>query len=177
MTTDEPDLGQVLGAHLVSLDLTATSRVEAIGELTDLLVADGRVTDAALFVADVQAREAQGPTGLGQGVAIPHGKSRAVATTSLAVGRCRTPLAWPSLDGGDVDVIILFAVREDDADSTHLRLLQQVARLLAHEEFLGQLHRVRTPHELVALFADDPENTGRSAAPNEPTHEPTRPAK
>ncbi|WP_424216159.1 PTS sugar transporter subunit IIA (plasmid) [Streptomyces sp. BI20] len=155
MPTDELDPTQVFHERLVCLDLAAATRAEAIGELTDLLVADGRVLDAARFIADVQAREAAGPTGLGQGIAIPHGKSRAVASTAIAVGRCRTPLTWPSIDDGDVDLVILFAVREDDADTTHLRLLQRVARLLGRDAFVADLHRARTSGDVVALFATD----------------------
>lgn len=153
-TTVDVELGQVVNERLVHLDLAATDRDEALVELTDVLADAGCVTDAAAFLADVRAREEQGPTGLGQGVAIPHGKSSAVASTAIAIGRTRPAVEWPSLDGGTVDLIILFAVREDDASTTHLRLLQKVAKLLASEEFLTRLHEARTSAEVVGLIVE-----------------------
>lgn len=150
MTTAE--LTSLLDPRLIRLDLAATTREGAIRELTESLVATGHVEDPEGFVRDVLAREELGPTGLGQGIAIPHGKSAGVRETTVAIGRTASPLTWPSLDGEPVTALILFAVREEDADTTHLRLLQKVAILLASDDFIRELHEARTADEVVSLI-------------------------
>lgn len=146
------ELADMLDQRLVRLDLAARTRPEAIRELTEALVGTGHVLDAEAFVQDVLAREEMGATGLGQGVAIPHGKSAGVAETTIAIGRTAAPLDWPSLDDQPVHVIILFAVREEDADTTHLRLLQKVAILLASDDFIADLHRAESPEAVITLI-------------------------
>lgn len=150
--TTGDELTQLLDAQHIRLDLAATTREAAIAELTEALVATGHVRDAAAFVQDVMDREEMGATGLGQGVAIPHGKSAGVAATTVAVGRTSTPLTWPSLDGEPVSVIVMFAVREDDADTTHLRLLQKVAVLLASDGFIAELHAAESPQAVLSAI-------------------------
>ena len=146
------ELADMLDQRLVRLDLAARTRPEAIRELTEALVGTGHVLDAEAFVQDVLARAAMGATGPGQGVAIPHGKSAGVAETTIAIGRTAAPLDWPSLDDQPVHVIILFAVREEDADTTHLRLLQKVAILLASDDFIADLHRAESPEAVITLI-------------------------
>jgi PTS system fructose-specific IIA component len=150
MTTVE--LTSFLDPRLIRLDLAATTREGAIRELTETLAATGHVEDPEGFVQDVLAREELGATGLGRGIAIPHGKSAGVRETTVAIGRTASPLTWPSLDGEPVTEFILFAVREEDADTTHLRLLQKVAILLASDDFIRELHEARTADEVVSLI-------------------------
>lgn len=150
------DISKVLDKSLITVDLQATDKEAAISELTDLLVQNGAVVDKKAFVEDVIAREAEGMTGLGQGVAIPHGKSKAVKTTSLAIGISQHMIPWESLDGEPINTIILFAVRDQDADTLHIKLLQKVAILLADDEFIEELHKVKTTEEVLTLFERDP---------------------
>ena len=146
------ELADMLDRRLVRLDLASRTRPETIRELARALAETGHVLDTEAFVQDVLAREEMGATGLGQGVAIPHGKSAGVAETTLAIGRTLTPLEWPSLDDQPVQVVILFAVREEDADTTHLRLLQKVAILLASDDFIAELHRAESPEAVITLI-------------------------
>ena len=108
--------------------------------------------DARAFVADVFRREVQGPTGLGNAIAIPHGKSAAVLETSVAIGRAGRDLDWPSLDGAPVRTVFLLAVREKDAAITHLRLLQRIAVLLAHGDFARLLDSARDADDVIDLI-------------------------
>ena len=91
-------------------------------------------------------------------IAIPHGKSAGVNTTSLAIGVSKNPLAWESLDDEPVTVVILFAVTEGDSDVIHLKLLQHVAMLLAHESFVEKLHSVSSTAEMLALLESNPDD-------------------
>lgn len=148
-------LSQVVNENLVTLDLKANTKKEAIEELTDLLVKNGNVNDKDGFVKDVLFRESEGVTGLGQGIAIPHGKSWFVNTTSIAIGISKHYIEWESLDGGPVNVIILFAVRNEDANTLHLTLLQGIAILLANEDFVKAIHKVDSKEELISLLSSN----------------------
>lgn len=151
------NISQVLTKDLVSLDIQSRSKTGAIEELTDLLVAHGDVIDKQRFIDDVLLRETEGMTGLGQGVAIPHGKSKAVKNTTLAIGISKNDIAWESLDNKPVNIIILFAVKDTDANTLHIKLLQKVAILLADETFIERLHNIKTKEELIELFEVQPE--------------------
>lgn len=150
------DINQVLTKELISLNLKSQDKKGVIEELTDLLVQHGDVIDRKGFVDDVMKRETEGMTGLGEGVAIPHGKSQAVKNTTLAIGVSDHDIEWESLDGKPVNIIILFAVKDTDANTLHIKLLQKVAILLADESFINSLHSVKTKEELMQLFESQP---------------------
>ncbi|MDU6524678.1 MAG: PTS sugar transporter subunit IIA, partial [Enterococcus sp.] len=102
----------------------------------------------------VYLREQQGETGIGQGIAIPHGKSQAVQKTTVAIATLDKEIEWETLDGKGVEAIILFAVKDSDANTTHVLLLQQIAILLANDEFLTQLKAVTSVDELFDLIVN-----------------------
>lgn len=145
-------MSKVLDENSITLDLKADTKVDAIKELTSLLKKTGKVTDESAFIDDVLYRETEGITGLGQGVAIPHGKSTAVNETSLAIGVSKNPIAWESLDDKPVNIIILFAVRNQDSNVLHIKLLQHVAILLAKDDFIKELHTIKSKKKLIKMF-------------------------
>ncbi|WP_215800628.1 PTS sugar transporter subunit IIA [Pantoea dispersa] len=147
------DISRILTPRRVNLALSATSKEEAINELTDLLVSDGAISDRAAFIADVWLREAEGSTGFENHIAIPHGKSSAVRQTTLAIGRTQQDIPWETLDGSQVRCIILFAVRLEDQNTTHIRLLSQVASALADDEVIGRLLAENDPGNIIRLFS------------------------
>ncbi|MBS0897546.1 fructose PTS transporter subunit IIA [Pantoea dispersa] len=147
------DISRILTPRRVNLALSATSKEEAINELTDLLVSDGAISDRAAFIADVWLREAEGSTGFENHIAIPHGKSSAVKQTTLAIGRTRQDIPWETLDGSQVRCIILFAVRLEDQNTTHIRLLSQVASALADDEVIARLLAENDPGNIIRLFS------------------------
>lgn len=148
------DIGEILDKELIDLNMTAATKDEAIRELSVLLYKKGNVKDIESFVKDVYLREAEGQTGLGSGIAIPHGKSDAVQVTSIAVGRTRADLAWESLDDLPVHVVILFAVRNVDKTTIHLRLLAQVATALADDDTLQRLLSTEDKAEVIRLLSN-----------------------
>ncbi|KAF0855593.1 MULTISPECIES: PTS sugar transporter subunit IIA [Pantoea] len=147
------DISRILTPRRVNLALSATSKEEAINELTDLLVSDGAISDRAAFIADVWLREAEGSTGFENHIAIPHGKSSAVRQTTLAIGRTQQDIPWETLDGSQVRCIILFAVRLEDQNTTHIRLLSQVASALADDEVIARLLAENDPGNIIRLFS------------------------
>ncbi|GBF03628.1 fructose-specific PTS system IIA component [Lactiplantibacillus paraplantarum] len=160
--TVDIDIGEVVTKDLIDLDIKSNTKEDVIAELTDLLVAHGDVIDRQGFIDDVLLREAEGITGLGQGVAIPHGKSKAVKNTTIAIGISKHDIPWESLDDEPIRVIILFAVRDIDANTLHIKLLQKVAVLLSDDDFIENLHKVNTKDELISLLRKDPEGEDES---------------
>ena len=77
------NIEEVLSENLIVLNMKARNKEEAIRELTEILYKEGKIFDKELFVKDVYLREAEGQTGLGNHIAIPHGKSDAVQVTSI----------------------------------------------------------------------------------------------
>lgn len=147
------DISRILTPRRVNLALTATTKEEAIHELTDLLFEDGAISDRAAFIEDVWLREAEGSTGFENHIAIPHGKSAAVKQTTLAIGRTQHDIPWETLDGSQVRCIILFAVRLEDQNTTHIRLLSQVASALADDEVIAQLLVENDASNIIRLFS------------------------
>ena len=147
------DITKVLNTNRVILNMKATNKTEAIEELTDLLQKDGAINCRETFIKDVWQRESEGSTGFENHIAIPHGKSSAAVNTTLAIGRTRHDIPWETLDGSNVRCIILFAVRLEDQNTTHIRLLSQVAGALADEEIIEQLLVERSPQKIIGLFS------------------------
>ncbi|MEO1768637.1 PTS sugar transporter subunit IIA [Candidatus Enterococcus ferrettii] len=150
-------IADVITEDLITLEMAAKDKREAIIELTELLAEKGIVTDVAGFSEDVFKRETEGMTGIGNGIAIPHGKSDSVRQTSLVVGKTKQPIEWESLDEEPVQVIILFAVRNTDANTMHIKLLQKVAMLLADEEFIENMISAETKDKMLELLSKEPE--------------------
>ena len=147
------DITKILNTNRVNLDMNATSKTEAIEELTDILQKDGAISCRETFIQEVWQRESEGSTGFENHIAIPHGKSSAVVNTTLAIGRTRHDIPWETLDGSNVRCIILFAVRLEDQNTTHIRLLSQVAGALADEEIIEQLLEESSPQKIIDLFS------------------------
>lgn len=154
--TQDFSISDVITEDLIQLSLKAETKEEAIIELSELLYENGEISNVEEFTADVFEREKEGMTGLGQHVAIPHGKSDSVIKTSLVVGKTSKPIEWESLDGEPVQVIILFAVKNTDANTMHIKLLQKVAILLADEEFIENLLAAETKDDMLALLSSEP---------------------
>ncbi|MCE0495656.1 PTS sugar transporter subunit IIA [Vibrio salinus] len=146
------DISEVLNAKHIKLNMVAKTKEEAIEELTDLLVQDGSVINKDEFLRDVWLREDQGSTGFENHIAIPHGKSLAVSHTTLAIGRTLNEIPWETMDGSDIRCVILFAVRLEDQNTTHMRLLTQVSSALADEEIIEQLLKEKDPQNIIDIF-------------------------
>ncbi|WP_413733826.1 PTS sugar transporter subunit IIA [Sodalis sp. RH21] len=147
------DITKILNANRVKLTMTASNKEEVIQELTDVLYDDGAIISKEEFIRDVWLREAEGSTGFENHIAIPHGKSSAVKQTTLAIGRTRGDIPWETLDGSHVRCIILFAVRLEDQNTTHIRLLSQVASALADDEVIARLLSETDPDNIIRLFS------------------------
>ncbi|WP_055563465.1 PTS fructose transporter subunit IIABC [Streptomyces atriruber] len=137
----------------LELDLSADSKEAASRALAERMVALGRVTDLAGFLADVAAREAQMPTGLDGGIGIPHCRSAHVTEPTLAFGRSARGIDFGAPDG-PADLIFLIAAPAG-ADDAHLTILSSLARQLMDAGFTGALRSASTAAEAAALISGE----------------------
>ncbi|GAA1167142.1 fructose-specific PTS transporter subunit EIIC [Kitasatospora gansuensis] len=148
------DPGRLITPALVDLYLAPADKDDALRSLAQRLVAEGRVTDLDGFLADIAAREAQAPTGLGDGIGIPHCRSAHVTTPSLAFGRSARGIDFDAPDGTPADLIFMIAA-PDGADDAHLQILASLARRLMDPRFTGALRAATDPTEVAALVNDE----------------------
>ena len=153
--TKEIDLSKIISKDLLIVDSVSKSKQEVLLELAKLLEKKEYITNAVNFLDDVYLRESEGITGIGNGIAIPHGKSKAVKKTTVAIAVLKNEINWETLDEKGVKVVILFAVQDTDATTTHILLLQQVAILLSNDNFLDSLKEVSSVDQLYEIFVNE----------------------
>ena len=135
---------------LVSLDARlGDDKSAVIRSLAERVVAQGRATDAEALYADAWAREEKDETGLPGGIAIPHAKSGAVTTPSLAFARLRPGVDFGAPDG-PADLVFLIAAPADAAEA-HLAVLSKLARSLMQEDFTAGLRAATTDDDVVSI--------------------------
>lgn len=126
------------------------SRDDAIRALATRLADLGKINNLDHYLNDVFAREAQGPTALGEGLAVPHGKSEAVQEAAFAVATLSEPVSWEGVDGPEeVNVIVLLAIPPAEAGSTHMQLLTALTSRLADDEVRAAVSAATSPAQLL----------------------------
>ncbi|CAI9395221.1 MULTISPECIES: PTS sugar transporter subunit IIA [unclassified Bacillus (in: firmicutes)] len=123
----------------ITLNLVANSKEEVIEKLANLLFNNNYVSNLEIFIKDVIDREQQMTTGIGNNLAIPHGKSGAVEESTVAVARLQQPVEWDSLDGAPVSIVFLLAIKDQDKGDTHLRLLADLSGKLMDDDFVESI--------------------------------------
>lgn len=147
-----------------------TSRDEAIRQLTMRLVTLGKITDGNAFLTEVFHRESLGPTALGEGLAVPHGKSAVVKEAAFAVATLCEPLNWEGVDGPEnVELIFLLAIPLAEAGSTHIQVLTELTSRLADETLRARVMAATTAAALLAALDDAPQEDGVVAFVDAPT--------
>ena len=144
----------IVDLKTVKTNMNAATKDEALKDLAQGLLANGYISDIDGFIKDIYAREAEGQTGIGNYIAIPHGKSEYVNKIGVAIGINQQEIPWETLDGNGVKGIILFAVGNDnEGANSHLKLLSLFARKLGNDEVVETLLKSSKPEDVVAAFA------------------------
>ena len=143
---------ELLSPQRIVLGAKAADKAAAIHTMTGLLSAGDCLRDPVQYEQDVLAREAQGSTGVGGGVAIPHAKSAGVRRPALAAMTLSEDLEYGSLDGAPVRLLFQIAVPDTDAN-LHVAVLADLARLLMDEDFCTQLLDAKTPEEFLSVIS------------------------
>jgi fructose-specific PTS system IIA-like component len=131
----------LLDPELIILDADAATKEAAVRMAMDRLYVLGRTEEPRVIEEAIWRREAVYSTGFGHGFAIPHCKTNAVKTNSLLVVKLRAPVAWDSLDGQSVRVVILLVVRETDSANGHMKVFAKLARQVMNENFRVRLEQ------------------------------------
>jgi len=147
-------MSELITAELVDLELPAGDRREVVRSLAERLVKAGRVTDLETFLADIEAREAQMPTGLDGGIGIPHCRSAAVTEPTLGFGRSAAGVDFGAEDGRPADLVFLIAAPEGGG-SDHMTVLAALARRLVRKSFTGELRSVSDPAAAAGFIAKE----------------------
>ena len=147
---------EFLDERAVACELKATSKEGAIRELVGLLVRAGSIKekDVPKLLQILMDREALGSTGIGQGVAIPHGKSDCVSQLVGAVGISRAGINFDSLDGETAHIFFLLVAPQDSA-GPHLKALARISRLLKEKHFRDSLRNAKEEKALVRIIHDE----------------------
>ena len=145
------NLLEIVTRECIKAPLAAADKKGVIEELVDCLALAGRVADAKPLKDAVWTREQTRTTGIGHGLAIPHGKCPGMTSLALAVGKPADPLDFEAIDGQPVRLIVLLA-SPPDKTSDHIQALARISRLMTVEDFRNQIYAASTAREVFDLI-------------------------
>lgn len=129
---------ELLSSQSIALGAKSANKKDIIEKMTVLMEASGNLTDRKQYLKGVLKREAEGTTGIGEGVAIPHAKNAAVKKAGLAAMVLKQTVDFDSLDGEPVKLIFMIAA-PDNGENEHLEALSRLSTMLMDDEFRNQL--------------------------------------
>ncbi|MGA2916779.1 MAG: PTS sugar transporter subunit IIA [Sedimentisphaerales bacterium] len=146
-------LTQILEPECVKVPLAASNKESAITELVDILSANKLLTDKNDVLQAVMSRENTRSTGIGSGIAIPHGKCNGVKDLVMAIGISRQGIDFQSIDGKPVFIVVLL-VSPLDRTGPHIQALARISRLMLDEEFKNKLQNAPSAQQLYELIRE-----------------------
>jgi fructose-specific phosphotransferase system IIA component len=144
-------LTDILKPQNIKIPLQAKVKNDAIAELVNLLADNGEVTDARKVLEAVLDRESTRTTGIGNGLAIPHGKTAGTADLVMAIGRPASPIDFQSIDGKPVSIIWLLS-SPPDKTSSHIHALARISRLMTIDKFRQALLGAKAGDEIFQII-------------------------
>ena len=141
----------LLNKKSINLNLKSSDKTSVINELVDLVDASGNLNNKNEYKQEILAREAKSTTGIGEGIAIPHAKTKAVKKACLASGVSKTGIDYDSLDGAPSNLFFMIAA-PDGANDTHLEVLSRLSTILMDEEFRNNLINTTSIDEFISLI-------------------------
>jgi fructose-specific phosphotransferase system IIA component len=147
-------LADLLDEKLIKIPLDKKEKDEVIEELIDTLAVSGKVIDKSAVFKAVMEREKVMSTGVGDGVAIPHGKADGVEDVVAAFGISKDEIDFQSIDEKPVHLVFLL-VASPDATGPHLKALSRVSRLLNKKEFRTKLLEAKSSSEVLNMIREE----------------------
>ncbi|MBY6810941.1 fructose-specific PTS transporter subunit EIIC [Clostridium botulinum] len=135
----------------IELNFNPSSKNECIEKLVNLMDKTGNLNNKEEYKKAIIAREAQSTTGIGEGIAIPHGKTNAVKKASLAAAVCKKGVDYDSLDGAPANLFFMIAV-PDNSDNLHLEVLARLSTILMDEKFRETLINCEDKDQFLKLI-------------------------
>lgn len=162
----------LLAAESINLNGTPAGKTEALNQCIDLMAKSGKIADVETYRKGVFAREEEGTTGIGMGIAIPHCKSDAVTKAGLAAMVVKDGVDFESLDGTPAKIIFLIAAPNTE-DNVHLQVLSKLSVMLMDEQFTNSLINAGSVDEFLNIIdsaekAKDEKEAAKEAKEKEP---------
>lgn len=162
----------LLAAESINLNGTPAGKTEALNQCIDLMAKSGKIADVETYRKGVFAREEEGTTGIGMGIAIPHCKSDAVTKAGLAAMVVKDGVDFESLDGTPAKIIFLIAAPNTE-DNVHLQVLSKLSVMLMDEQFTNSLINAGSVDEFLNIIdsaekAKDEKEAAKEAKTKEP---------
>jgi len=147
------NLTQILQPTCVKAPLEGTDKDSVITELVDLLADSGQLLDKEVVLEAVLVREQTRSTGIGSGIAIPHGKCAGVKELVMSIGITKEGIDFDSIDGKPVSIVILLA-SPIDRTGPHIQALARISRLMLDEDFKTNLENATSAEEVYELISN-----------------------
>lgn len=144
----------MLSKKFIKMNLTGKTKDEILQEMVDILDEGGVLNSKEEYLRVVREREATSSTGLEEGIAIPHGKTKAVKTATVAFGKSKEGVDFNSLDGEKSRLFFMIAAPEGTTDA-HIEMLSKITNKLLNDEFKEKLEKAETAEEIIALFNEE----------------------
>ncbi len=144
-------LTEILKPSNIKIPLVGTTKIEAITELVNLLAETGDITDPKKVLEAVLDRETTRTTGIGNGLAIPHGKTPGTPDLRMVIGRPATPIDFQSIDGKPVNLIWLLT-SPPEKTGPHIHALARISRLMTIDKFRHALANAKTAEEMYEVI-------------------------
>ncbi len=159
----------LLAKESIKLNATVKDKEEVLNTMVDLMDKSGKISDKKLYLDAVKAREEEGTTGVGNGIAIPHGRCSGVKKAGLAAMSIKGGVEYNALDSKPVDLVFLIAANEDSGN-VHLEILSKLATMLMDDEFVSKLKNATTAEAFLDIIdkaeaKKDEENSKKDVAP------------
>jgi len=146
-------LTKILQPTCVKVPLESKDKKSVITELVDLLDANGLLLDKNVVLEAVMVREQTRSTGIGTGIAIPHGKCDAVKELVMAIGITAEPIDFASVDGKPVTIVILL-VSPANQTGPHIQALARISKLMLDEQFRQRLEKATSAEQVYELLSN-----------------------
>lgn len=148
------NFSNLIDKNLIVLDLDSLNKNEVIEKLVDLLDENGALINKNEFLEAVLLRETKSPTGLEEGLAIPHGKSSSVKTPKIAAARLKNKIKdWESVDeSNEVDLVFLIAIPDAEKGTTHIEVLSNLTTLFMEDGFIESLRGAKNKDEFLNII-------------------------
>jgi len=149
-------LSNLTSENLILLDAVFDDRFAAIEALTDKIDQAGKLTNKQQFLDAVMLRESEGPTALGEYLAVPHGKSTAVIEPTFACAFVKDEWMWQGIDGDEpVNMVFLIAIPPAEAGSTHMEVLTTLTSSLVDDDFRDELLAANSTQQIMKLLGSE----------------------
>lgn len=146
------NIANLTNTDLIKFNIDAHDQIDAIKQVASLFKEQDRIESLDEFVNGILLREKETTTGFGNGISIPHCKIDSVKEASIAIGKLNKPVEWKAIDEKPVDFIVMLAIPNDEASTTHLKVLSALATKLMDDDFTHKLLNARNEKEIITLL-------------------------